>query len=190
LILADNNQASTVQREALKIDLTRAQDLLAVKQSQVHELESHEMAVRDQLAFSQKFVTEIQSELAEAKVELQETTKKVSERERQISEASARQQEIEAILSRRAHDDVDFEELRNALTANTETVEILESRVAEAEAARSTMEVLELGARQELDITREQVERLKTDVTLLEEQNAEGRDRLQSLTIQKEGAIQ
>ena len=95
---------------------------------------------------------------------LQQASSVLEEKNRQLIETRELHNTLAETLARRSHNDTEYEGLQAALMANEEKAVSLEVALATAEASRAEMETLEFGARQELDIGRENEQRLKTEL--------------------------
>jgi uncharacterized coiled-coil DUF342 family protein len=160
-----------------------------VKQSQVNELESDIANLHTQLSDGQTVLSSVKEMLARAQQRLQEAINDVAEKDRQLVETIAQNQAMSQVLEQRKHEDAEVEELRNNLVAKQQSIDSIQSRVTDAEAARQHKEVLEFGARQELDIAREEVKRLKEEVSGLQTMAANAEKNAQAVSAEMQEAM-
>lgn len=160
-----------------------------MKQSQVNELESDIANLHTQLSDGQTVLSSVKEMLARAQQRLQEAINDVAEKDRQLVETIAQNQAMSQVLEQRKHEDAEVEELRNNLVAKQQSIDSIQSRVTDAEAARQPKEVLEFGARQELDIAREEVKRLKEEVSGLQTMAANAEKNAQAVSAEMQEAM-
>lgn len=161
-----------------------------MKQSQVNELESDIANLHTQLSDGQTVLSSVKEMLARAQQRLQEAVNDVAEKDRQLVETIAQNlQAMSQVLEQRKHEDAEVEELRNNLVAKQQSIDSIQSRVTDAEAARQHKEVLEFGARQELDIAREEVKRLKEEVSGLQTMAANAEKNAQAVSAEMQEAM-
>ncbi len=160
-----------------------------MKQSQVNELESDIANLHTQLSDGQTVLSSVKEMLARAQQRLQEAINDVAEKDRQLVETIAQNQAMSQVLEQRKHEDAEVEELRNNLVAKQQSIDSIQSRVTDAEAARQHKEVLEFGARQELDIAREEVKRLKEEVSGLQTMAANAEKNAQAVSAEMQEAM-
>jgi len=155
----------------------------------VNELESDIANLHTQLSDGQTVLSSVKEMLARAQQRLQEAINDVAEKDRQLVETIAQNQAMSQVLEQRKHEDAEVEELRNNLVAKQQSIDSIQSRVTDAEAARQHKEVLEFGARQELDIAREEVKRLKEEVSGLQTMAANAEKNAQAVSAEMQEAM-
>jgi len=186
---ANDLQAFTTQRDVFEAELKKAQAILLDRQELVDKLEAEVLAVRKELSAVQTLSANAYAKLSTAQQRLQVATETFAEKDRQITEAIERQRIMTETLNGRSYDDIEVNELRSALLTESENRESMERRAEEADASRKHMEMLEFGARQELDIAREEAVRRKSEIAQLETKAAQVESEGQLESVEKQAVI-
>ena len=149
----------------METELKLAEATSSEKDTRIEELEGLHLSLRTDLSKHQEVVAKVQERLGTVQHNLQYAEENLDEKTRQLVEALSSKEALVTAMKNHSRDNAEFDALESELVAKEQCIEAMRSNVKEAEAARTHMEVLEFGSRQELDIALEEVKRLKDEVS-------------------------